>query len=103
MRNFYKLQRKIILDELKNSRFSSNIDIVESNSGLHFIVDLNTNLTDNKIIDLSKKNGIIISCLSDYYFGEKEDISGKIVINYSNFDNNKLKEAVERLFSSIFE
>lgn len=103
MRNFYKLQRKFILDELKKSRFSSNIDILESNSGLHFIVDVDTELSDFEIIDSARKNGIIISCLSDYYYGNKDDISGKIVINYSNFENEKLEEALERLFSNIIE
>ncbi|MGL5256378.1 MAG: PLP-dependent aminotransferase family protein [Proteocatella sp.] len=103
MRNFYKLQRKLILDELKNSHFSSKIDIMESSSGLHFIVDVDTVLSDYEIINSAAENGIIISCLSEYYYGKRDDISGKIVINYSNFENEKLKEALERLFNNIID
>ena len=101
MRNFYKSQRDLILKEIKESAFGKKVTVLEKDAGLHFILDVHTECGDLDIIEMAHKNGIEISCLSEYYHGEKEDLSHRIIINYSSIDGKKVREAVERLLCVI--
>lgn len=102
MRNFYKSQRDLLLKEIESSAFGKKISVLEKDAGLHFILDVNTEWEDSEIIKMAHKNGIEISCLSEYYYGTKEAFQHRIIINYSSIDGKKVQEAVYRL-SSIIE
>lgn len=101
MRNFYKSQRDLLLKAISDSAFGKNVTVLEKDAGLHFILDVNTECKDLEIIDMAHKNGIEISCLSEYFMGTKEDLRHKIIINYSSIDGKKVREAVNRLLCNI--
>lgn len=101
MRNFYKSQRDLILKEINESALGEKVKVLEKDAGLHFILDVNTNRNDLEIIEMAHKKGIEISCLSEYYMGSKEDLCHRLIINYSNIDRKRVKEAVNQLLYII--
>jgi GntR family transcriptional regulator/MocR family aminotransferase len=101
MRNFYKSQRDLILKEINESAFEEKVKVLEKDAGLHFILDVNTEHGDLEIIEMAHKKGIEISCLSEYYWGEKENLRHRIIINYSSINGKKVREAMNRLLCII--
>ncbi len=103
MRNYYKMQRDIILSCIKKQKDFSKTTIKEENSGLHFLLQVDTDLTDEELIASAKQNGIIISCLSQYSYLTENSVEHTIVINYSGIHNSDIPEALDRLFKSLWK
>ncbi|MGC6175737.1 PLP-dependent aminotransferase family protein [Lacrimispora sp. 38-1] len=97
MRNYYKKHRDFIIKSIKASSFGEKVTILEENSGLHFLLSVNTNLEDAELKRLAAKKGIKISFLSEYYHNRKSSPQHIIVINYSGVDSDRIPIAVERL------
>ncbi|MBR3815791.1 MAG: PLP-dependent aminotransferase family protein [Clostridia bacterium] len=101
MRTLYRARRDALLQCIKKHPHYDRVKIKEADSGLHFILEIATDLSDSELKIRAKEKGIKISCLSDYYYGEKADSQHKIVINYSSLSEKNTEEAVERLFEII--
>jgi len=97
MRNFYRNQRDLILQCIKNSPLSSYVTIKEENSGLHFLMNIKTTLSDDEIVSRAEQEGLRISCLSQYYHKSAPNTEHTIIINYSGIESNKIEEAIQRL------
>lgn len=94
MRNYYRGQRNLLLEEIKNSELSSHIRIREEHAGLHFLMDLDTEISDKELEQRALQAGIRLSCLSDYFQNPSNAKQHAVVINYSGLDPEKIKEAV---------
>ncbi len=104
MRNYYRSQRDLIMDCIKKHPKYSHVQIAEENSGLHFLLHVDTTLTDEQLVKKAAENGIHISCLSQYYHNQPEfSLPHTILINYSGLNSEKIPQAVERLFDSLWE
>ena len=101
MRVFYRNQRDLILKYLNESPISKSIIINEENSGLHFLLKLNTNISDDEIIEKAKEKGIKISFLSEYYHNKDLVRKHVIVINYSGIEKDRIKQAIDKLTNII--
>ncbi|WP_010243095.1 MocR-like pyridoxine biosynthesis transcription factor PdxR [Acetivibrio cellulolyticus] len=101
MRNFYRNQRDAILQCIKNSPLSSSVKIKEEDSGLHFLMHINTSLSDETIIHRAEQEGLRISCLSQYYHKDIPGAEHTLIINYSGIEPNKIQEAIDRLSKCI--
>lgn len=97
MRKAYKIKRDYIINAIKTSSLGPKVQIMEENAGLHFLVKLNTSLSDEKIVDEAKKNGIKISFLSQYCFDEKNAEESMAIINYSGVDTNYINQSIDIL------
>lgn len=97
MRLFYRRQHDTVLNVLKNSQLSSKCDIIENDSGLHFILRLDTAKSDSLIKRELLDRGIHIEALSDYYIGEDPGELHEFIINYSNIDPERLIMAAAQL------
>lgn len=102
MRNYYRKLRDALLNAIRKSPLNSNCTILEENSGLHFLLKINTDKSDAQLKEDAKSNGLIISCMSDYYMhhhvNDKEHI---IIINYSGIDVNDINSIIEKLCQII--
>lgn len=102
MRNYYRKLRDALLNAIRKSPLNSNCTILEENSGLHFLLKINTDKSDAQLKAEAKSNGLIISCMSDYYMhhhvNNKEHI---IIINYSGIDANNINSIIEKLCQII--
>ncbi len=101
MRTYYKNIRDTILTNIKNQGNDKKIRIKEEDAGLHFLLELDTDLSDKELMDLAKNEGINLSCLSQYYYDKSNAIEHNLVINYSGIDIDKIEEGVERLFKVL--
>lgn len=97
MRNFYKTQRNQLIDCILKHPHSNQIKIREENSGLHFLIEVNSNYTDEQIIQRGKEKGIRLACLSNYTIDKSDQ--NIITINYSKLEN--IEQAVNILFEVI--
>ena len=69
----------------------------EADSGLHFILELNTKLSDDAVKKQLDSCGIHINALSEYYHDKANSISHQFVISYSNLKIDKFKDAIKKI------
>ena len=102
MRNYYRGKRDQMLKAFQNSKLASRIAIREEDAGLHFLLSVNTELTDEKVEEKAREKGIGISSLSRYYYESASAAEHVFVINYSGIEEDRMEEAVSRLVE-VFE
>ncbi len=102
MRNYYRKLRDTLLNAIRKSPLNSHCTILEENSGLHFLLKINTDKSDTQLKADARSNGLIISCMSDYYMlhpiNNNEHI---IIINYSGIDAGSINSIIEKLCQII--
>lgn len=102
MRNYYRnLLDKILTYIKKQPASSSKITVLEKDAGLHFLMKVKTSICDKELVERAASQGILISCLSQYYANPDTHDSHTIVINYSGICIQNVEEAIDRLFSVI--
>ena len=101
MRNFYRNQRDSMMETIKSHPLYERVTVTEENSGLHFLLSVQTDLSDEELMKKTKKNGVNVSCLSQYYSQKGNGKEHTLIINYSGIEKDKMKEAVERLFEAV--
>ena len=99
MRLYYIRQRQAVLSLLSSSLMKDKCSVIENDSGLHFILRLNTFISDKEVKDILYREGIKISALSDY--SRSSSISHDFIISYSNLDMDAFKRALGILSENI--
>ena len=98
MRNFYHQKRDALLTTMKESPLWNYITISEEDAGLHFLMKVETSLSDEAFCLRAAEQGIHITSLSQYYQTPPPDSHGVFLINYSSVPEEKMKEAVDRIY-----
>jgi GntR family transcriptional regulator/MocR family aminotransferase len=75
----------------------------ENSYGLHFLMKVNTDVEDAKLITAAQNAGIRISCVSQYYHDSQDDKTHMIIINYSGLEPEKVETAIQRLSQCIID
>ncbi len=101
MRNYYRNLRDNILTSIKKNPSFSQTTILEKDAGLHFLLKIDTGISDEALIAKAAAQGIHISCLNQYFTSRQENDSHTIIINYSGIHTDDITEAVDRLFKAI--
>ena len=102
MRKFYRTRRNRVIGILQNSPFAGRITILEQDAGLHFLLRIDTDLSDRELTQLCARAGIRVRCLGDYYEGSVPGWAEKcLVVNYSGLDEQTLPAALEKLAETI--
>ena len=92
MRKFYRSRRNRLLEILKNCRWAPLLTIEEADAGLHFLVKVDTQLSDQELESFCRKLGLKVWCLSNYYHGTIPVSSlHRIVVNYSGLSDEDLE------------
>ena len=96
MRKFYKQRRNALISQVKACPFPSKLTILEQDAGLHFLLRLDTRLSDRELKSRLAGRGIRESLLSDYYL---EDASDRrcLVVNYSGLKEEDFQKALDAL------
>ena len=100
MRLYYSRQRKKVISAIEKSRLQNRCEIIESDSGLHFILKLKTDKTDCYISSQLEKRGIQVNALSEYFF-TKNEVSHLFLVNYSNLNVEKVEVACEEIWQVL--
>ena len=101
MRLYYSKQHTWVKETIMKSNLGKRCEIIESDSGLHFILKLDTQLSDTQLGEKLKKRGVMIRALSDYYLTKEAAKEHLFIVNYSNLDMKILQEACEIIYECL--
>lgn len=98
MRKFYRARRNRLLEILKTCRFSDRLTIEEADAGLHFLVNVDTDHTDQELVAFCAGLGLRVQALSSYYHAQvPNDSLRRLVVNYSGLKDEDLARLEEIL------
>ena len=97
MKKYYKNQRNEILKVLKESQLYLKMQVEEKDAGNHFLIKLDTQLSDTQLKWFAKERGIVLDCLSEYCELDKDRYQHCVIVNYSDLSGAKMKIALEKL------
>ncbi len=101
MRLYYTKQRQFLMHIIERSALGDKCRILENDSGLHFLILLDTDKTDADIERSLRDKGIKIKALSDYYFADSTKSKHCFIVNYSNLDENRIKGTLKEIKNTI--
>ena len=96
MRKFYRGRRNRVVEILKNCPFASRLEILELDAGLHFLLKVDTQLSDRVLTEKLLDRGIKIHPLSHYYHTTGDD-THCFVVNYGQLEEDALQKAISQL------
>ena len=91
MRKFYRSRRNRVVKALESCPWSEKAAITEADAGLHFLLKIDTHLSDEVLISRFADAGIRINPLSHYYHGPVPQWAQHcLLVNYSGLDEDQL-------------
>lgn len=90
MRTYYKNLQKRLLETVRNGPYASRVRIAEEEAGLHFLLKVDTSLSDAEIAKKAAEGGYKVLMLSDCYLENKAPDTHTLVINFSGMPENSL-------------
>ena len=100
MRKFYKNRRNALVSMLETCSFAHKLTILEQDAGLHFLLKVDTSLSDRELTGLLADAGLQIRALSDYYHTEQAD-QHLLVVNYAGLKEELVEKALLRLEGAL--
>ena len=97
MRKFYKQRRNRVVSLLKTCAFSDLLTILELDAGLHFLLRVDTQLSDGELTAFLEGKGIRIQALSHYYHTPGHENSHCFVVNYAGIREENIPAALASL------
>lgn len=94
MRKLYKTRRNLVISCLNRCSFSDKLTILEQDAGLHFLLRVDTALTDAALTAQLAEAGIRVQALSEFYHDAGDD-RHTLVINYSGIREERLEQALD--------
>ena len=97
MRKFYKTRRNRVMKLLQNCPFSDRLTILEQDAGLHFLLKVDTTLSDRELAEVLWAAGIRIHALSHYYHTADARDSHCLVVNYAGISEDVLEQVLGQI------
>ena len=101
MRIYYRNQRDFLISAIKKSPLDALVTIQEKDAGLHFLMKVDTSMSDEQLTQKAKEAGLKTPCLSQYYFHRDIAVNHTLVINYSALKTDTIAKAVELLYQCL--
>ena len=96
MRKSYKSRRNTVISLLRQCAFSEKLTILEQDAGLHFLLRVDTPLSDGELTARLAQAGIRVRALSEFY-QEGTAQQGYLVVNYSGIQEEDLRKALKAI------
>lgn len=96
MRKSYKSRRNTVISLLRQCTFSEKLTILEQDAGLHFLLRVDTPLSDGELTARLAQAGIRVRALSEFY-QEGTAQRGYLVVNYSGIQEEDLRKALKAI------
>ncbi len=97
-RKFYRSRRNRVMAALNSCPFADKLTVLEADAGLHFLLKVDTALSDTELTALWAEAGIKIRSLSSYYHGHvPENVRHTLVVNYSGIREEALEAALNHI------
>ena len=93
MRRFYKSRRNRVLAAIEGCQLAERLTIREENAGLHFLVQVDTQMSDEALEAHCRAAGLLVRSLASYYHGQVPEADKKcLVVNYSGLSEENLQK-----------
>ena len=102
MKRAYRACRDKVISLIRKSGFASLVTIHEADAGLHFLLRVDTTVSDAALKWALRQAGVRISCLSDYHLGGAPCEQHVLVVNYSGVDLAALEAALPQIEKALF-
>ncbi|MDD5863477.1 MAG: PLP-dependent aminotransferase family protein [Firmicutes bacterium] len=96
MRKFYKNRRNTVISLLKACPYAHRLTIQEQDAGLHFLLKVQTDLSDRALSEKLEALGVRVRTLSSYYHDRTEDLHC-LVVNYSGLKEEQLSSVLSAI------
>ena len=93
MRKFYRGRRNRVVELLRTCPWANRLEILEQDAGLHFILRVDTALSDGALAEKLLAQGIRIHPLSHYYHNSGDD-THCFLVNYGQLEEETLEAAL---------
>lgn len=103
MRNYYRGERDCIMTAISRHPLYHRVKIKEENSGLHFLMSLDTCHSDEELTKRAAAAGIRISFLSRYYHSSDTATEHTLIVNYSAIPPDSIPHAIDLLFRCLLQ
>ena len=97
MKNYYRSVRAQILETLRASPLAAISVITEHNAGTHFLLSVDTELTNEQVREAASRLDLLLSFYSEYSLSEAGPKHCTLVINYAGMQPARIPEIVRRL------
>ena len=101
MRLFYQKKRDELIHRLMTSPLNKRINIHEQESGLHFILHIQSDLSEQTICQLAKKHGLQMTPLSRYYRCQNTHSDKNFIVNYANITSADIDKIINILLQIV--
>ncbi|MCR5784710.1 MAG: PLP-dependent aminotransferase family protein [Eubacterium sp.] len=101
MKNYYRKLHIEITDIIKETLPDKLCRIEGEACGLHFVIRLNTDITDEEFTERLYEKGIKIKPVNDYAHYKREGFKHCFVISYSEINPKIMKKAAEIIFECL--
>ena len=89
------------MELLEKSRLSRICSVHDSESGLHFIIKLDTKYDESDIRKKLEDKDIRLQSVSDYLMIPDESKSHLYIINYSNLDMENIGQVFDEIYDIV--
>lgn len=97
IRKLYRQQGELLQRLISENKDIPVKKISNSYCGTHLLIELNTSLPDEEIKRCAAMQNVYVSFLSDYCTQNRWKYEHTMIINYSDLDEDILREAIRRL------
>ncbi len=101
VKKYYRAKRDSMMKVFAQSRLRAYASVDEKDAGSHFLIHLNTSLSDTELKWLARENGVSLDCLSEYCETGKEQHAHTIIVNYSDLDEESFGRALDVLLLAV--
>ena len=101
MRRFYQKRRNLVVEALSRCAAADRLTILEQDAGLHFLLRVDTQWSDERLTRWLLEQGIRIQALSSFYHDHPPGDLHCLVVNYSGLEESRLEEALLRLEKAL--
>ena len=102
MRKLYKSRRDRLVAAIEQSPMASQLTICEEDAGLHFLVKVDTDLSDSDLVQRCREAGVHIRSLGSYYHDTPPQTeTHSLIVNYSGVQEATLQKLEQLLRKGI--
>lgn len=101
LRRYYEKQRAAVVEAIEKSSLSEIAKVRDIHVGTHFILSVNSEMSDSEIVKAADGLGMHLAMLSDYCAYPTARMFHHVVINFASIDPNQIEPAVQ-VFEKIF-
>jgi GntR family transcriptional regulator/MocR family aminotransferase len=98
MRSLYDQRRQILVQSLF-SHFGDRVKILGENAGMHLMVKIDTNFSDDEIVQRAAVAGVGIGAAYPQYL--KNSPGSEFILGYAELNQQQIQEGVKRLALTV--